>query len=294
MSTAKNYRQIVGTQIPDETIRGCGRRSRVQERCRKHSCHPAYANTSRCARKWIGQRRGAPRIAATHLSNDISLLSYVVGRERGKSQKNHPTRLQYADRLVIEGITMSLTAKRAFLFMTCCQLFAAAPHGWFLAGSNPKEYDTGVDASMPHSGAKSAYLKSKVDKASGFGTLMQSIAAGHYQGKRIQLTGYAKSDQVTGWAGLWMRVDKGRDSVAFDNMQNRAIKGNSGWTQYAVVLDVPNDATGIALGVLLDGPGTIWLSGLNFEVVGAQTPVTGSLPVSTMPAEPENLDFVTP
>src|SRR5215471_16702910 len=41
------------------------------------------------------------------------------------------------------------------------------------------------------------------------------------------------------WAGLWMRVDKGPNMVAFDNMQNRSIKGTSGWQEYEVVLDVP-------------------------------------------------------
>jgi hypothetical protein len=62
--------------------------------------------------------------------------------------------------------------------------------------------------------------------------------------------------------------------VAFDNMQNRAIKGTTGWQYYAVVLDIPVDATGLAYGVLLAGSGTIWLSSTKFEVVGSDVPIT--------------------
>ena len=36
------------------------------------------------------------------------------------------------------------------------------------------------------------------------------------------------------WAGLWMRVDKGKDMVAFDNMQDRPIKGTTDWQRYYI------------------------------------------------------------
>ncbi len=36
-----------------------------------------------------------------------------------------------------------------------------------------------------------------------------------------------------------MRVDKGPKMLAFDNMQDRPIKGASNWQRYAVVLEVP-------------------------------------------------------
>jgi hypothetical protein len=39
----------------------------------------------------------------------------------------------------------------------------------------------------------------------------------------------------------------------FDNMDDRPIKGDSEWQQYAVVLDVPSEATALAYGILLSG-----------------------------------------
>ena len=167
---------------------------------------------------------------------------------------------------------------------------AAAPQGWFLAGSKPANYDTGVDRETVYNARPSAYLKAKADQE-GFGTLMQSFLADPYVGKRVRFSGYAKSDSVARWAGLWMRVDgKGSNqTLAFDNMQDRPIKGTTGWQRYEVVLNVPQGATGIALGILLDGPGQVWLNSLNIEVVGTDVPVTGRS--ANLPDGPRNLGF---
>lgn len=89
---------------------------------------------------------------------------------------------------------------------------------------------------------------------------------------------------------MWMRVDKGSTSVAFDNMHDRPIKGATGWQPYAVVLDVPEDATGIYFGVLLNGPGPVWLSSVKFEVVAFDVPTTATS-ATQRPTEPMNLDF---
>jgi len=87
---------------------------------------------------------------------------------------------------------------------------------------------------------------------------------------------------------LWMRVDKNSSAVAFDNMEDRAIKGTSDWQRYEVVLDVPKDATGIAFGILLAGPGTVWLNSTNFELVESDVPTTGR---EHRPDAPTNLNF---
>lgn len=169
-----------------------------------------------------------------------------------------------------------------------CSLFAAAPRGWFLAGSQPKSYETGTE----YTGKPSAFLKSTAtEPIKGFGTLMQSFAADNYKGKRIRFTASVKSQDVKDWSGLWMRVDKGRESVAFDNMQNRAIKGTTDWKEYVVTLDVPGDATGISFGILLTETGTVWLRDIRLEAVDAQVSTTSG---ATLPKEPANLSFIEP
>lgn len=177
-------------------------------------------------------------------------------------------------------------------FLCSFTLQATAPRGWLLAGNKPANYDAGVDPQVKYHDAESAYLKSKAsastDDDQGFGTLMQSFRAEKYLGKRVRLSGFVKSDGVDRWAGLWMRVDKGSNAVAFDNMQDRPIKGTGDWRRYEVVLDVPQDATGIAFGILLTGPGTVWLNSTNFEVVESDVPTTGNGPQAD---SPKNLNF---
>jgi hypothetical protein len=167
---------------------------------------------------------------------------------------------------------------------------ANVPKGWLLAGSKPEEFESGVDAEQMYQAHASAFLKSKQTSVDGFATLMQRVTAEQYKGKRIRLSGLLKSQDVVGWAGLWMRVDQRKDAVAFDNMQDRSIKGTTGWRRYDVVLDVPKDATGVSFGILLAGTGEVWLSSTKFDVAGDDVPVT-SLGDSKVPKAPVNLDF---
>ncbi|MBV9746028.1 MAG: hypothetical protein JO099_19890 [Acidobacteriia bacterium] len=173
-------------------------------------------------------------------------------------------------------------------------LQAAAPEGWYMAGNKPAAYDTGVDKAATYNGLASAYLKSNQPAIEGFGTLMQDFKADQYQGKRVRFSAFVRSEDVKDWAGLWMRVDKGTGasmkSLAFDNMQDRPVKGTTGWQNYEVVLDVASDATGVFFGILLSGTGSVWLNSAKIEVVPTTVPVTGHS-TRTPSDTPQNLDF---
>ena len=168
---------------------------------------------------------------------------------------------------------------------------AAGLEGWFLAGNDPSSYVMERDPAVTRAGKPSARLAS-VRKSKGFGTMMQCFSPADYAGKRIRFSAYVRARDVRNWAGLWMRVDgpeKSSGSLAFDNMQGRPIKGTRDWTRYDVVLDVAKEATGICLGVLIDGEGKVWLSGVNFEVVSTTVPTTERS--WQRERKPANLDF---
>ncbi len=163
------------------------------------------------------------------------------------------------------------------------------PKGWFAAGSHPKDYEMSTDPKMTHEGKASASLKCIAAKPEGFGTLMQGFQPDSYRGKRVRMSAFVKSVDVSGWSGLWLRVD-GADNtkpLAFDNMQDRTIHGASDWTKYEVVLDVPEQAQYIAFGVLLNGAGQVWFDDFKFDVVGKEVATTGG---KAAPG-PRNLDF---
>jgi hypothetical protein len=166
------------------------------------------------------------------------------------------------------------------------------PDGWIRAGSAPADYDMGVDTVVRHTGRASAYIEAKGKDSKGFGTLMQMAAPGSFRQKRVRLTAFVKSEKIENWAGLWLRVDgEARTSfLAFDNMQDRPIKGTNDWTRVAIVLDVPQEAKALAFGLLLNGSGRVWMDDLKFEVVGTDVPVTGNGGGSGQ-NPPQNLDF---
>jgi hypothetical protein len=83
--------------------------------------------------------------------------------------------------------------------------------------------------------------------------------------------------------------DEAKKSLAFDNMQSRPVKGTRDWQRYEVVLDVAPEAKKIAMGVLLDGEGTLWVSDMNLEVVPTSVPTTDMM--TDQKRGPENLRF---
>lgn len=159
--------------------------------------------------------------------------------------------------------------------ITVMSVFAAAPAGWQLAGSDRNAYVATVERGPE--GQSVAHYASKRE-SEGFGTLMQTVKADKYLGKRVRYSAKVKHRNVSAWAGLWMRVD-GKDEapLGFDNMENRALKGTGDWKQYEVVLDVPDTAVAIAFGILLEGQGEVWIADVNVKEVDKSVAVTSSL-----------------
>lgn len=161
--------------------------------------------------------------------------------------------------------------------------------GWVKAGSHPADYDMGLDRNSAFTGSSSGYIRSNKPDPQGFGTYMQTFDGTDYRGKRLRFSAYVKSENVENWAGLWMRVDRDKKPVAFDNMQDRPIKDTQGWAQHAIVLDVDANATAVAFGILLAGKGAVWIDDVAFDVVGEEIPVTDL--TRKLSATPRNLSF---
>ena len=51
----------------------------------------------------------------------------------------------------------------------------AVPEGWLLAGSNPHNYETGLDPQASYQGSPSAYLKAKESAKEGLGTSCRNL-----------------------------------------------------------------------------------------------------------------------
>jgi hypothetical protein len=154
-------------------------------------------------------------------------------------------------------------------------------NNWPSAGSQRKKYSFSADNT---SGKTIGCFKSLSKKVNGFITAMQSNVPDKYLGKRIRMTGYVRAENVTEWAGLWMRVGVkgGNEALAFDNMRygkkDRSIKGITERTKYEIVLDVPLNSANIIYGVMLVGTGQIYFDSFILEIVDDSVPTTGVNP----------------
>jgi erythromycin esterase len=153
-------------------------------------------------------------------------------------------------------------------------LVPGAPAGW--SGTSGGGYEVGIDTGSKRTGSSSAYLRSTSSAANAAAVIVQSIRADDYRGKRVRLRGYGKTTNVSGDGfGFWIRVDGPSRSIWFDNMLDRRVSGTTDWTNHALVVDVPANAVGIALGALVVGTGEARIDDLVLETVGTEVAVTG-------------------
>jgi hypothetical protein len=163
------------------------------------------------------------------------------------------------------------------------------PPAWRITGSRAPDYEAGLLPGVTYGGDRVAQLRLRpaVSEPAGFGALVQSIAAARYLGRRVSFSAMVKVTGLTGWAGLWLRVDGPSGMLVLDNMEDRALRGTTDWTEARIVLDVAEQARVLLFGALLSGAGAVDLSRLRFEEADEAVPTT----VPPLPDEPQALDF---
>lgn len=171
-----------------------------------------------------------------------------------------------------------------------------APQGWWKNGSKAEHYTVGTDQNQTFRGKPSAYVQATQSNDDQFGGMMQTISGETFLGKRVRMSGWMKTEEVTKSGNLWVRVDgETRSGVQFDNMHDRAPKGTTDWKEYSIVLDVPTNAKSLSYGFFLGGNGKVWVSDTKIEPVGPEVPSTNlTKPPPTLPAQPVNLGFGNP
>ncbi len=168
------------------------------------------------------------------------------------------------------------------------------PKGWVKAGTEPTAYSVAIDTIQARKNHKSIQIRS-LGNSTGFVVLMETIQASHYRSRRVRFSGYLRTQQVSGWAGLWMRIDgPDRKVLGFDNMKKRPVHGNTPWKKYSIIMDIPQKAQQISFGVLLNGDGQAWVNEIQFETVGKNVRVTSKSQRGVYykyPPKPVNLNF---
>src|SRR5262249_33481782 len=89
------------------------------------------------------------------------------------------------------------------------------------------------------------------------------------RGRQLRLEGELRTERVQERAGLWLRVDGSSDTLFFDNMHNRLVRGSTGWTAHGIAVTLPEKTEWINYGILLVGGGTVWVDNLRVLVAAA-------------------------
>lgn len=166
---------------------------------------------------------------------------------------------------------------------------SSSPVGFFTGGAS---YQIKVDKRFAHSGSQSLLMTyappQPVPKA---GVATASFPAGSSVGKRVRLSGYVKTRDVTqGFAGLWVRIDGPSGVLAFDNMADRGVTGTTEWERYEVELPVAAEATRVVFGAVFPANGTGWFDSLKLEVDGAPAPIGDNVALDFESATPEGFN----
>jgi hypothetical protein len=146
------------------------------------------------------------------------------------------------------------------------------PIGWFI---NPPD-TVHLDNQVVHSDRWSARFDRDSTSTRTFSVITKSIPM-DFAGGEIEIHGYLRTKDVTGYAGLWMREDGDGGTLKLENMSSQHVNGTHDWAEYAINLPIDSNARSLVFGVLLSGTGTLWVDDLCLLVDGA--PIADAKPI---------------
>ena len=123
------------------------------------------------------------------------------------------------------------------------------------------------DSTTTHGGRFSARIERGPSSPSEFSAISRAYPVA-FAGDSIEVRGWLKTEGVTEFAGLWLREDGTIPNLQFENMEDRALKGTTPWTEYRIVLPLDRKAKMVVLGALLAGQGTAYADDFTVLVDG--------------------------
>jgi C-terminal processing protease CtpA/Prc len=124
-----------------------------------------------------------------------------------------------------------------------------------------------LDGETVHGGKWAARITRTPTDEGGFSGIIRALPM-EFAGKRIEMRGFLRTENVSEYVGMWMREDGESGSVAFDNMQSRHLKGTHDWEEYSISLPVNAEGRRLFFGVFVAGTGTVWVDDLQLLVDG--------------------------
>jgi pimeloyl-ACP methyl ester carboxylesterase len=143
------------------------------------------------------------------------------------------------------------------------------PNWWHLMSPNKKQYLVKTDSDVKHSGTYSLYIASadtaQKPKFAGLGYSLP----GKYAGKEITVKAWMRTADMNGALALMLGLyDVDGNTLGFENLEGKKIKGTSDWKQYSVTLPMPVNTQFIHIGPILIGQGKLWVDDVEVLIDG--------------------------
>jgi hypothetical protein len=164
------------------------------------------------------------------------------------------------------------------------------PLAWSSMGNGgpqalPGSCEIGTDSQKAFDGKPLLSVRCANAALPSFAGARNTMETSRYRGKRVRVSGWlmvtgvedvttAQYGRVAGEAGLWLAVGSPSNGTRQDRMQNRALKGTTGWEQRDFVVDVPADNNNLMVGFWMQGKGQLWVRDINVEEVPATVALT--------------------
>lgn len=147
------------------------------------------------------------------------------------------------------------------------------PAGW-VRGSLTAPDSAVLESDVVQSGSWAMRLDRSGHATGSFSAIHSSIPI-DFSGNTIELRGFLRTNDVSGFAGLWLREDGEAGVLQLDTMNRQQLNGTHDWQQFSVILPLDPSANRLVFGALLSGSGVAWVDGLQLLVDG--------VPVATAP-----------
>lgn len=164
------------------------------------------------------------------------------------------------------------------------------PPAWGLMGNGgplalPGNCEIGTDSQQSFDGKPLLSVRCANAALPSFGGARNTLDSSRYRGKRVRVSGWlmvtgvedvttAQYGNVAGEASLWLAVGSASNGFRQDRMQNRVLKGTTGWEQREFVADIPADNNNLMVGFWMQGKGQVWMRDINVEEVPATVALT--------------------
>lgn len=150
-----------------------------------------------------------------------------------------------------------------------------------------------IDKEIKHGGNQSLSIeRKKTDTTTQFTPVSVFIPA-QFNGNKISISGWLKTENVSGYAELWFRIDdEYKKLLSLINYPHGRLKGTTDWTKYDTTITIPENAHIMYFGFLIVGAGKVWGDDLSLQVDG--TPIEKVVQGNKIifPASKDNKEFI--